>query len=657
MEEKQVVFQVLMFDELKLEERPQWEDATNMVPGVCREHGWKTSLELCTEKEVDLLFEAIKAGDVHLATEATVGAIGVLSGEGRLYGARPVLVSGSCKRETGLEHAQLIQHVIDASQATSLRTISIASDGESRRGEALVRLTFKHALKPTSPLYPLLSQLPFFNLEVGDDDITADKDYKHVFKRLRNLLLREKGLTVHGVHIRPSVIRNQLQSNKISGGRINHLLNPADKQDVKLAFDLLREIWSLPPPPPGSSPSFYDTRKALCTLGQVFRHVMLPYICVDLSLSEQLTHLSAAAHLLLALVSENEGVTKLMPTQLYIDMMIMVKNVYFCVAKAKVDAPDSQFWITLLGTDRLETLFGILRTMIGNDANVDAYQLGSRLTGTAEVSTILAKHPEWDRAPRRLKLPVLSKDGFDIHSDVDHVNPASWRGNVRVRQVLLQTCWKLGCQMMEDNNPDLAVMLRGLSERLADLSSPLGNDLICARRDTNDVDDTLERTAVTTQTAASVAPDVEDAAVENEPQGMAPAFFEIGGKRVSKAKYLTQAFNTFRKPGSRDRLKRVADGQRYAVLTSTDLQVDDSQTQPVLSDDVITFGIPIVTLMHCDNRYFVGIGEVTDITFNGKHVQELPVNFASESSAFVSFQLLFLTPTMSDDDPTLLNDW
>lgn len=40
--------------------------------------------------------------------------------------------------------------------------------------------------------------------------------------------------------------------------------------------------------------------------------------------------------------------------------MIMVKNVFFCILKAKVDNPNSLFWIILLGTNRLEILFGIL---------------------------------------------------------------------------------------------------------------------------------------------------------------------------------------------------------------------------------------------------------------------------------------------------------
>ncbi|KAG6884373.1 hypothetical protein C0992_006446, partial [Termitomyces sp. T32_za158] len=99
-----VVHQVLMLDELKIEERPRYDLATNKIIGICHEHGKKTSLEYNSEKEVELLLDAVTKGEVHLAMEATVGAIGVLSEDTHLYGGRAFLVSGSCKRETGAEH-------------------------------------------------------------------------------------------------------------------------------------------------------------------------------------------------------------------------------------------------------------------------------------------------------------------------------------------------------------------------------------------------------------------------------------------------------------------------------------------------------------------------------------------------------------------------
>jgi hypothetical protein len=112
--------------------------------------------------------------------------------------------------------------------------------------------------------------------------------------------------------------------------------------------------------------------------------MVFPYVCIELSLSEKIEHLSAAAHLALTLY--RLGGKQFIPTNLYIDLMIMIKNIIFCVAKAKIDDPDGEFFIILLGTDRLKELFGILRTMVGNDANLDILHLISRLAGTTEVS-------------------------------------------------------------------------------------------------------------------------------------------------------------------------------------------------------------------------------------------------------------------------------
>jgi hypothetical protein len=595
--------------------------------------------------------------------QATVGALGVLSGETRVYGARPILISGSCKRESGLEHAALINAAYHACHKTNLRTICIASDGESRRGEALVRLTFKRELVPTSPIYDSLIVLPLMNLRVGDDDLTADKDYKHVFKRLRNLLLREKGLTVHGVHLKPSVIRSHFFDNNITLTRANYLLNPNDRQDVKLAYDMLHEIWSLPDSAPDKRPGFFQARKAIRTLGALFRHIVMPYICVDLSLSEQLVHLSAAAHLLIALFAEDRTGpgTNLMPTQLYVDIMIMIKNVYFCVAKTKIDNPDGLFWIILLGTDRLETLYGILRTMVGNDANLDLLQLGLRLTGTTEVSTILAKYPHWDRAPRRLKLPSLrvSKDGLSVHAHADHINPASWQGDVKVSCITLQTCWKLGRLRIEEDFPSLKNILHEITESSFDILSPLGKDLITASHDTDEYDDTLDNTTAGVPPPSKdrpPGPDLEDAIAEELPSEKRSLCFEIDGKQVYKARYLNQAFEIFKKPGSTDRLKRVANVLRYASKSTTDYDnvlADD----PLLGRDVVQMDSPIATLICCSGQLFLCIGEVIDIVIDFRHADQVATEFLTEPSVFISYQMLCLVPATAEDDPDLKNDW
>ena len=45
---------------------------------------------------------------------------------------------------------------------------------------------------------------------VGMDDITADKDYKHVFKQLRNALLHKNGCIIYGIKLTPGLIWKHL---------------------------------------------------------------------------------------------------------------------------------------------------------------------------------------------------------------------------------------------------------------------------------------------------------------------------------------------------------------------------------------------------------------------------------------------------------------
>ena len=221
------------------------------------------------------------------------------------------------------------------------------------------------------------------NFHVGDDDLTFDKDFKHIFKRWRNLLIRPlRGVVINGHRITPDMTMDQLRSVGLSPNHIRALFNPEDQQDVKLAFDMLKDIWTLPRTSTNQNRGFLEAREALWNLGKLLYHMFFPYLCVDLSVSEQLEHLSATAHLALTLYKLAS--TDFIPKNLYIDLMIMIKNVFVCVAKAKLDDPNGEFFLILQGTDRLEELFGILRTMVRNDANLDVLQLVSRLAGSTD---------------------------------------------------------------------------------------------------------------------------------------------------------------------------------------------------------------------------------------------------------------------------------
>ena len=255
-------------------------------------------------------------------------------------------------------------------------------------------------------------------------------------------------MTLDGVVLTPQLIKAHLLNASMLDERgINALLSPKDKQDIKLMYDLLTSIACLPDTNATNSPAEQQTQGLLVLLGKLYAHLLEAYTNIDLTLHQQLTHLSAAAHLIIAFYAKEKGGS--MPSQLYFDLMTMIKNAYFCVAKTQVDDPEGLFWIILLGSDPLEVLFGKVRTISGCDSNVDQLQLANRTDSAVICTNILAEHPEWEQGPRRLNLQSWRHNAGDVSAKIDHINPASWKGNVKVKNVVLMTCWQEGRRIAE----------------------------------------------------------------------------------------------------------------------------------------------------------------------------------------------------------------
>lgn len=563
-------------------------------------------------------------------------------------------------------------------ETTRLRVVSIASDGESRRGAAFIILTFKHKLPSDSPIYPILKPLTFLNLYVGDDDLTCDKDWKHIFKRFRNLFLRQRGVVINGFRIKPGILKDHFKSSGLSAEHVRALFNPEDQQDVKMAFDMLKDIWTLPRISENLHPGFQKAREAVWVLGKLLYHMVFPYLCVDLSLSEQVEHLSAAAHLALALYKSAKQ--NFIPTNLYIDLNLMIKNVLFCIAKAKIDDPDGELWIILLATDRLEELFGILRTMVGNDTNLDILQLVCRLAGTTEVSNILAKYPHWDQAPRRLKLPAISRESKEIPDSADHIKPSSWRGNVKVKDISLQTSWNRGRRLVEDECTFVKPMLTEMEGmRDVDLLAPFGVLLFNTPFAEDDIDESLEASVEPVLPSSQLNPnsfeemetriEVEDTLqelavsettgeVQRHPGTEFSRTITINGSEIAKSRALAR-YSKFRKhAGSTDRLKRVQDVRRYVTTNNFDTHIGGhGPLSPADETEVLVISDPITTLLYSDKCFWICVGEVNELKIDGNPTEFIPVEMLNEDTVTVSYQMLGVRPATSDDDPGQKHDW
>lgn len=58
-----------MLDELATERRLRYDALTNMILGLCHEHGHKTSLEFINKDDVKEIFHLLDEGEVHYASE------------------------------------------------------------------------------------------------------------------------------------------------------------------------------------------------------------------------------------------------------------------------------------------------------------------------------------------------------------------------------------------------------------------------------------------------------------------------------------------------------------------------------------------------------------------------------------------------------------
>jgi hypothetical protein len=251
----------------------------------------------------------------------------------------------------------------------------------------------------------------------------------------------------------------------------------------------------------------------------------------------------------------------------------------------------------------------------------------------------------------------LSKEGLVIHKHVDHINPASWHGSMKVSQMVLQTCWKLGRMHIEKDFPFLAGILKNVTDQSFDIFSPLGKNLVKGPCDPDDYNDTVE--GLDSDGSLSGPPpasDLEDTVAEENPAGKHSPFFELDGKQIYKAQYLNQAFTSYKKTGSTEHLKRVTNIQRYAAKAS-DPYSGILERDPTSGKNQVQMDSPVASLVQCDGRVFLCIGEVNDITVDTQHTNHVAVEYLTEPSVFVSYQMLYLVPATVDDDTNLKHDW
>ncbi|KAF9033098.1 hypothetical protein BDZ89DRAFT_1131159 [Hymenopellis radicata] len=385
---------------------------TDEMAGLCREHvgdlpGGVTMGSDLTN--VMAAAQAVKGQKVHIGKEITCAAICSHSETG--YGAKPIVISSTCKHGTVYNSVRLIMTCLRAWKDAAFGASTwgpiwaIASDGDATRRASMYAICMRRKLSPSSSLYRRLRGCIGLNLWVGEDDITMDFDYKHIFKRLCTLFCSKEGLMVNGISINKLLLSQWLEKLTAfdwSDTSIHALLNPKDPQDVPRAIQLLLHVSSLRDLDTSDfSPADQAIHKSLSLLGEAIHGLIQPFIDPSMSLSDQITSLITAAYIICALYRVH--VTSFISNQLYGDLQCMIKNALFHVAKTQDLDPNLKVFLCLLGDDVLETLFGRVRMIGGHSPNVDIAEFANRCRSALNLDDIFSRHPLWERKPERLK--------------------------------------------------------------------------------------------------------------------------------------------------------------------------------------------------------------------------------------------------------------
>ena len=244
--------------------------------------------------------------------------------------------------------------------------------------------------------------------------------------------------------------------------------------------------------------------EALQVLGFTLENLLEPFTNINLSLSEQVIHLSCFAHLLYTLYRDQRR--RFMPNQLYYDSQTMVKNAVFSIAKQQKLNPSSSFSLLDVGDDALELTFALLRMSGGHNNAFNYRQTIDRLCAVRDIGDIYSRNPDIRHGHRRLNM--------NRKESVDHISRATWVGDTIAGNCDLPTCWSQG----RENAVELLQKSKvpPPSYDFGTLFSPgSGIDMLCVFGDAkypsiNDAEDHEDVDILTARVPPTVQTNIED---------------------------------------------------------------------------------------------------------------------------------------------------
>lgn len=182
---------VLMTDGVAQEERCRYLSERGAVVGVCREDSHNIPLQVKDFETIKTIADALHNPEnprCHYGKDATVVAVAPYARSDH-YSATPLVVSSTCKRETGDGLARWLEvvfktwHTHTHGAGTHGPIWAFATDGDAVYRSAKHQLCMVKQVDPGTNLGLQMHRLPGLNCYVGHNMIFGTCNPKHVIKR------------------------------------------------------------------------------------------------------------------------------------------------------------------------------------------------------------------------------------------------------------------------------------------------------------------------------------------------------------------------------------------------------------------------------------------------------------------------------------------
>ncbi|GAA6040751.1 hypothetical protein JCM8097_003280 [Rhodosporidiobolus ruineniae] len=439
------VWQILT-DATKGVARFRLDPRTGFVVGGAR--FMMSGVEYSFDKGAVERMQALKAeGKLAAGTELEVWALCPL-GVKKNYIARPFYIAAvGAKKEDVATAVSRTAKVVDIvswwlKENGAGPIVGLARDGEGHGRSVLQKYcsgsNFQTVLP--EPVAAQLADLFLFEKVCGLSGLVYTHDWRHCFKREEGNFGRPVGVSLGGSTLAISELRRFVAESfpEKTEAELDDLLYTGDAMNVAHATRFLHLVCQLKDRPPLSPKSLPNT-PSVAANRSLIRYLKRFYLCLlsafgdaALDLAERLERLAEASFLLLFAFDQNG--TSFCSSELAHDLQAAIRSVYVTVAWLKHLNPDGVAYPFQDGTDRLEELFGIARTIHGNDDSVDAVQFVETMTGALQANGVMEK------------LGLRPKDSRrDLNGDFDHVSPRDVTGDASLASVTsLSDVWHAG---------------------------------------------------------------------------------------------------------------------------------------------------------------------------------------------------------------------